>query len=276
MRRIAFLLSVVLSFTSIACRSASDSVSIASAPGSPAQRLEKMPRHDEWIEVARGEKKIRTYMVHPERSSLAPVVVLIHENRGLSDWIRSLADQVAARGYLVVVPDFLSGMAPNGGNTRDFVSEDAAREAISRVTREDVLADLKAVINHVGMIPSAARSISVAGFCWGGARAWEAANGIDGLASVHVFYGTGPGEAQQIVGIDAPVYGYYGGEDARVNATIPKSEDLMRAAGRRFEPVIYPGAGHAFMRSGEAADASEANRSARTAAWDQWLKALPE
>lgn len=268
MRRTLLALSL-LALTFSACRHAADTVSPTAA-----ERLESTSRHDEWIDVTRGDKKIRTYVVHPERSSVAPVVILIHENRGLNDWIRSFADQVAERGYLVLVPDLLSGMAPNGGNTRDFPSEDAAREAISRVTRDAALADLAAVVARVRTIPSASGKVSIAGFCWGGARAWEAANGIDGLSTVHVFYGTGPDEPSEVAGIDAPVFGYYGGDDARVNATIPATVEAMSGANKPFDYVIYGGAGHAFMRSGEAADASEANRKARQTAWSRFLSLL--
>jgi carboxymethylenebutenolidase len=249
------------------------------APGGPSatgpsERLEATPRHDEWIEIANGAKKIRAYVVHPERSTPAPVVVLIHENRGLNDWARSLADQVAAEGYLVVAPDFLSGMAPNGGGTREFESQDAAREAISRLTPAAVLSDLQAVMAHGKTIPSAGRSMHVAGFCWGGARAWEAANGIDGLASVHVFYGTGPQSAEGVASIEAPVFGYYGGDDARVNATIPKTEALMKEAGKTFVYEIHPGAGHAYMRAGEDPAATQANRDARSKSWKVWMERL--
>ncbi|HET7711324.1 MAG TPA: dienelactone hydrolase family protein [Thermoanaerobaculia bacterium] len=240
----------------------------------PTSRLETMPRHDEWIDVASGERKVRTYVVHPQRSDRAPVVIVIHENRGLTDWVRTVADQLAERGYLAIAPDFLSGMAPGGGGTSNFPTSDAAREAIGRLKPEQVMDDLRAVVQHARSIPSASQSISVAGFCWGGAKTWAAANSIDGLKAAYVFYGTGPQDAAGVESIEAPVYGFYGGDDARVNATIPKTEELMKAAGKRFEPVIYEGAGHAFMRLGEAADSTPANKKARDEAWSRWLGLL--
>ncbi|HEY0787256.1 MAG TPA: dienelactone hydrolase family protein [Thermoanaerobaculia bacterium] len=268
MKRTAILLLFLLLAAAAGCRTSVD------ATPAGASRLDVTPRHDEWIDVERPGRTVRAYGVYPQRSDRAPVVVLIHENRGLTDWVRTVADRLAEEGYIAVAPDFLSGMAPGGGGTREFASEDEARQAIGRLTAEQVRADLRSVVAEAKGIPAASGVISIAGFCWGGARAWEAANEIDGLRRVFVFYGTGPDDSAKVAGIEAPVFGFYGGNDARVNATIPRSEELMRAAGQRFEPVIYEGAGHAFMRLGEAADASDANRKAREAAWARWLDLL--
>ncbi len=270
MKRTAILLLSLLFAAAAACRTTAD----AAPPSGNASRLETTPRHDEWIDVARDGRTLRAYVVYPQRSDKAPVVVLIHENRGLTDWVREVADRLAEEGYIAVAPDFLSGMAPGGGGTREFASEDAARQAIGRLPADQVRGDLRAAVEEARRIPAASGDLSVAGFCWGGARAWEAANAIDGLRRVFVFYGTGPDEASEVAGIDAPVFGFYGGDDARVNATIPKSQELMTAAGKRFEPVVYDGAGHAFMRLGEAADATDANRTARAAGWARWLDLL--
>lgn len=273
MKRTALMIAIAcLALGTAACRTTVDA-----APPSPAasgSRLDTTPRHDEWIDVARAGRTVRTYVVYPQVSDKAQVVILIHENRGLTDWVRTVADRLAEEGYIAIAPDFLTGMAPAGGGTPDFASEDAARQAIGKLPPEQVRADLRSVVEEARRIPAANGEVSIAGFCWGGARAWEAANEIDGLRRVFVFYGTGPDEPSEVAGIDAPVYGFYGGDDARVNATIPKSEELMRAAGKRFEPVIYDGAGHAFMRLGEAPDASDANRQARDAAWQRWLTLL--
>lgn len=234
-------------------------------------RLETTPRHDEWVDIG----KVRTYVVYPERSTKAPAVVVIHENRGLTDWVRTVADRLAEEGYIALAPDLLSGTAPNGGNTKDFPTEDAAREAIGKLDRAKVIEDLRAVVEYARTIPAASGKVSVGGFCWGGARTWDVANNVDGISMAFPFYGTGPTDAAGVAGIEAPVYGFYGGNDARVNATIPKSEEVMKAAGKTFEPVIYEGAGHAFMRLGEMTDeANAANRKAREEAWVRWLALL--
>lgn len=223
-------------------------------------RLENTPRHDEWVQAG----NVRTYVVYPQVSNKAPAIVVIHENRGLTDWVRTVADRLAENGYIAVAPDLL-------GDTKSFPSEDAAREAIGKLDRAKVIEDLRAVVDYARKIPAANGKVSVAGFCWGGGKAWEVAQNIDGIAKAYVFYGTGP---QDVSGIEAPVYGFYGGNDARVNATIPASEAAMKAAGKTYEPVIYEGAGHAFMRLGEMPDGDPANKKAREDAWTRWLTLL--
>ncbi len=252
------------------------SVAVWALSGFAESPLDETPRHDEWVKIAGGERDLHTYVVYPEVDHDVMAVVLIHENRGLNDWIRSLADRLAGEGYIVVAPDLLSGMGPNGGKTSDFESSDAAREALYTLDAADVLADLRAVIEYAREIPAADGNVAVAGFCWGGARTWQVANGVSGLAASFVFYGTGPQDPEGVANIDAPVYGFYGGNDQRVNATIPTTAELMKARGLTFEKTIYEGAGHAFMRSGEAEDASEANRRAVDEAGERWLALLAQ
>jgi carboxymethylenebutenolidase len=247
----------------------------ACAPVSQQQnRLETTPRHDEWVTIESAGRPLHAYVVYPQVSRKTGAVIVIHENRGLTDWVRTVADRLAEEGYLAIAPDFLSGSGPNGGRTSDFPTSDAAREAISRLPREQVLADLASAASYARSLPSANGKLAVAGFCWGGARTWEAANTVDGLAAAFVFYGTGPATDEGAAGIEAPVYGFYGGADERVNATIATTRAIMEKQGRRFEPVIYEGAGHAFMRSGEETNPTEANRRARDEAWARWLTLL--
>lgn len=238
------------------------------------QQLEHTPRHNEWVQVQNGARNVQTYVAYPQVSAKAPVVILIHENRGLTEFERSVADRLAENGFIAIAPDMLSGMAPNGGRASDFPSLDAAREAIGKLPPAQVMGDLQAVAEYAKKIPAANGTLHVAGFCWGGAWTWRFANARPDLVTANVFYGTSPQDEAGVAGIRAPVFGYYGGADARVNATIPKGEELMRAAGKRFEPVIYEGAGHAFMRSGMAADATEPNKRAHDEAWKRWLSVL--
>ena len=240
----------------------------------PAAPLETTPRHDEWVTIDSGGRTLHAYVVYPQVSRKAGAVLVIHENRGLTDWVRTVADNLAAKGYIAIAPDMLSGAAPNGGRTSDFATSDAAREAISKLPREQVLADLRNAAQYVRKLPAANGKLAVAGFCWGGSRTWEAANTIDDVAVAFPFYGTGPQSDEAMTGIEAPVYGFYGGDDARVNATIEPTAALMTKHGKTFEPVIYPGAGHAFMRLGEEAGGTEPNRAARDAAWASWLTHL--
>jgi carboxymethylenebutenolidase len=238
------------------------------------KRLESSPRHQEWVAVRHGERTLHAFLVFPEAKATAPAVVVIHENRGLTDWVRSVADRLAEAGVIAIAPDLLSGAAPAGGKTSDFPSSDAAREAISKLPGEQVSADLNAVADHALKLPGANGRLAVAGFCWGGAQAFRFATQRPGLAAAFVFYGTAPQEKQALAGIRPPVYGFYGGNDARVNATLAQTGEWMKELGLRFEPVIYDGAGHGFLRAGEEPDATEANRTARDEAWARWLELL--
>lgn len=235
------------------------------------QKLEASPRHHEWVQVKHGDRTVHSFVVYPEVKNKATSVIVIHENQGLTDWVRSVADQLASHGYIAIAPDLLSGTAPGGGKTSDFPSGDAAREAIYKLNPDTVTADLNAVAGYVKKLPAANGKVAVAGFCWGGSQSFRFAVNRNDLAAAFVFYGTGPDAVQ---GVKVPVYGFYGGNDARVNATIPKSVELMKQAGVAYEPVTYEGAGHGFMRSGEAPDASEANKKARDEAWQRWLSLL--
>lgn len=238
-----------------------------------AQRLEKSPRHHEWVAVKQGDRVVHSFLVFPEVKGKAPAVVVIHENRGLTDWVRSVADQLAEAGYIAIAPDLLSGTAPGGGKTSDYPSGDAAREGIYKLSPDQVTADLNAVADYVAQLPASSGKVAVAGFCWGGAQTFRFATNRADLAGAFVFYGTGPDDKDAIAKVKAPIFGFYGGDDARVNATIPQSAALMKEAGKTYEPVTYEGAGHGFMRAGEEPNASEANRKARNEAWTRW-KAL--
>jgi carboxymethylenebutenolidase len=245
----------------------------AAAQDFAKQRLEKSPRHQEWVAVKNGERVVHAFLVFPEVKNKVPVVVVIHENRGLTDWVRSMADQVAEAGYIAIAPDLLSGMAPKGGKTSDFPDGDAAREAISNLTPDQVTADLSAVADYAAKLPAANGKIAVAGFCWGGRQSFRFATNRADLAAAFVFYGNGPDNGEEVAKIKCPVYGFYGGNDARINATVAPTGELMKTANKKFEPITYEGAGHGFMRAGEEPEASEANKKAREEAWNRW-KAL--
>lgn len=232
------------------------------------ERLEKSPRHGEFVKVKSDGREVPCYIVYPESSEKTAAVVVIHEIFGLTDWARGVCDQLAEAGYLAIAPDYLGG--------REFAGVDDARRAISELSGEQVMADTKATADYVKALPAANGKVTVAGFCWGGGKAFEYAGVDPSLAASFVFYGTGPDNSVDVESIKCPVYGFYGQNDARVNATLPKTEELMKAAGKTFEPVIYSGAGHGFMRAGEAPDASEDNRKAREDAWKRWKELLAE
>ena len=238
------------------------------------QRLEKSPRHREWITVKHDARSVETLVVYPESKQKTPVVLVIHEIFGLTDWAEEVADEIAAAGYIAVEPDLLSGMGPHGGRTSHF-AEGKATEAVSHLDPGQVSADLNAAADYALKIPASNGKLFVAGFCWGGGQSFRFATNRADLSAAFVFYGPPPEEGA-MSRIKAPVYGFYGGNDARIDATIPATKEQMKAAGKTYEPVTYEGAGHGFMRAGEAPDANEANRKARTEAWARWEHLLRE
>lgn len=226
------------------------------------QQLEKSPRHHEWVEVKNGDRIVHCFVAFPERPRNTPAVIVIHENRGLTDWVRSLADQLAAEGFLAIAPDLLSGFSPEMNRTTDFENSDAARNALYQLAPEQVAEDLNRVYDYIASAPSSNGKVAVIGFCWGGSQAFRMAVNNSKLSAALVFYGTGPTDPEEIKKISAPVYGFYGENDQRVNATIPESAQLMAAAGKTYEYEIYSGAGHAYMRS---ADDPAGNKESRKA-----------
>lgn len=238
------------------------------------QRLEASSRHHEWVAVKNGERSVHCFVVYPEVKDKATAVLVIHENKGLTDWVRGVADQLAEAGYIAIAPDLLSGAGPKGGKTSDFASADSATQALYALKPEQVTSDLNAVAGYVIKLPACNGKLAVAGFCWGGSQSFNFAAQRADLKAAFVFYGRGPEAKESVAGMACPVYGFYGGNDARVNATIPNSAAAMQEAGKAFEPVTYEGAGHGFMRSGEDPQGTEANRKARTEAWERWRSLL--
>jgi carboxymethylenebutenolidase len=245
--------------------SASPPALVADADGAMAA-LTASPRHGEWIDVpCGGGPPVRSWIVYPERSGAAPVVIVIHEIFGLTDWIRAVADSLAAEGFIAIAPDLLSGKGPDGGGTDSFAG-DAARTAIRSLEPEEVTARLDAVRGHSLALPSAAKSSGCIGFCWGGATTFRYATAQPSLGAAAVYYGTGPTDESAIARIACPVLGLYGGDDARVTSTVEATTAAMRKHGKSYDPRTYPGAGHGFLRqqSGRAENA-EAAREAWTA-----------
>jgi carboxymethylenebutenolidase len=233
------------------------------------ERIAKSPRHSEWVSIKHDGRGVETLIVYPEAKDKRPVVLVIHEIFGLSDWAQELADELAAAGYIAVAPDLLSGMGPNGGRTKDFASG-SVMEAVSKLPPDQVTADLNSAADYGLKLPASNGKLFVAGFCWGGGQTFRFATNRGDLSGAFVFYGPPP--AKDAMGrIKAPVYGFYGGNDARINSTIPETTEAMKAAGKTYDPVTYDGAGHGFMRAGETPDdTNPANKTAREQAWARW------
>jgi carboxymethylenebutenolidase len=246
-------------------------------PGEPQAKaaLEKSPRHGEYVDVKlpAGGTPIRTWIVYPERKDKAPVVLLIHEIYGLSDWMRGVADQLAKEGYIAVAPDLISGLGPNGGGTESAASRDDVVALVRKLTPEQTTARLNAVRDYALHLPSANGKTATIGFCWGGGKSFAYAATQPGLNAAVVYYGTPP-EPADLNRIKAPVLGLYGGDDARVDATIPPAEAAMKKLGKTYEPHVYEGAGHGFLRAQD--DRNGANRKATQQAWPRTLAFLRE
>ena len=270
------------------------------------QRLAKSPRHQEWVKVKNGNREVNSFVVYPEVKNKATAVVVIHEIFGMSDWVQSLTDQLAEAGYIAIAPDLLSGMGPKGGGTSEIagVSNNAVGQAIRDLPPDQITADLNAIADYVSKLPAANGKVVVAGFCWGGSQTFRFATNRPGLKAAFVFYGSEPMLGQppnqtidkaSLGRISAPVYGFYAGNDMRINATVPPTTDAMKELSKTYDPVTYDGAGHGFMRAGEgpepkapeakgdkdaddkaAADyqkaltAYKANKKARDEAWVRW------
>ncbi|MGB6684317.1 MAG: dienelactone hydrolase family protein [Candidatus Acidiferrum sp.] len=244
----------------------------ASAQDWAKDKLAKSPRHSEWVTVKHDGRSVETFVAYPESKDKRPVVLIIHEIFGMTDWVQDLADQVAAAGYIAVAPDLLSGMGPDGGRSSSF-AEGKATEAVSHLNPDQVTADLNAAADYANKIPASNGKLFVVGFCWGGSQSFRFATNRSDLSGAFVFYG-GPPEKDAMARINAPVYGFFAGNDSRIGAMLPDAIANMKAAGKTFEPVTYDGAGHGFMRAGEAPDATDANKKARADAWERWKSLL--
>lgn len=252
---------------------AAAAVCLLGAPIAHAQdwakpRLNNSPRHGEWVEYKSGDRTLKAFVVYPERKEKAPVVLVIHEIFGLSDWVRGVCDQLAETGVIAIAPDLLSGQT--------FADVDGARKAISALKKEQVIADLNATADYATKIPASNGNLAVGGFCWGGGWTFGYAGINRNLKAAYSFYGPAEDDPTLVTNINCPVFGFYGEKDERVNATIPKGEEMMKAAGKKYEPVIYKGAGHGFMRDGESPEGTLENKQARDDAWARWKTLLKQ
>jgi carboxymethylenebutenolidase len=272
------------------------------------QRLAKSSRHQEWVKVKNGAREVNSFVVYPEVKTKATAVVVIHEIFGMTDWVQSLTDQLAEAGYIAIAPDLLSGMGPNGGGTSSL-DRSAVGQTIRDLPPDQVTADLNAIADYVSKLPAANGKVVVAGYCWGGSQTFRYATNNPNIKAGFVFYGSAPSTSAQgaewqpdkaaFARIKAPIYGFYAGNDARINATLPATAAAMTELKKTFDYVVYEGSGHGFMRAGDApepvapqpkgdkeaddkaaADYQKAlaqwkgNKKARDEAWVRWKKIL--
>ena len=237
------------------------------------EQLENSPRHGEWVKITtESGREVNAFIVFPEIKENATSVIVIHEIFGLTDWIRQVGDELAKAGFVAICPDFLSGMGPNGGGTDSF-GGDNVRRAIRDLDPDQITTDLKAVTKYVRDLPATTDTVAVSGFCWGGAQSFRFATNDNSLKAAFVFYGSPPDTAA-LGKITCPVYGFYGENDNRINSTIESTKEAAKSADVTYEPVIYSGVGHGFLRRGMAADASEIQKTATREAWERWVNLL--
>jgi carboxymethylenebutenolidase len=247
--------------------------SIPASAETAQQTLTASPRHGEWADVslAGSNTKIRTWVVYPERQDKAPIVIVIHEIFGMSDWVRAVADQLAAEGFLAVAPDLLSGKGPNGGGTESF-SGDEVRGAIRNLTDDEVTQRLNAVRDYALAQPAAGTRTATIGFCWGGTTSFMYATRQPALNAAVVYYGTAPTAKETLAKIQAPVLGFYGKDDARVTATVEGTTKAMAELNKSYTSRVYERAGHGFLRQQDGRDG--ANLKASQQAWAETVTFL--
>jgi carboxymethylenebutenolidase len=249
--------------------------SVQQAAGLPAgeadakSRLAKSPRHGEYVWVKVGGDSLRAWVVYPQVSTKAPVVVVVHEIFGLTSWIRGVADQLAADGFIAIAPDLLTGkISPN---LDDSTLKAQAPAVISTLDPAVVQSDLDAVAQYAMALPAAEKKYGIVGFCWGGgvSFAHDAHAGASPQFGASVVYYGVPPKPDQLPNVHAPVLGLYGGTDARIAVTVPGTDSALNALGRTYEHTIFPGAAHGFLRAQTQTDGSimQANLDATRKAW---------
>ena len=282
MKTVAFIIvAVFLSLSITALAQAQKDTTMAAdeslPPGEEGAKaaLEKSPRHGEYadVKVPGSEVPVRTWVVYPERRDKAPAVIVIHENRGLTDWARAVADQLAEDGFIAVAPDLLSGKGPGGGGTDSIASRDEVVKLIGGLSPEEVTARLDAVRDYAVKLPACNGKSASIGYCWGGGQSFRYAVTQPALNAAVVYYGSAPNPSA-LVTIKAPVLGLYGGDDARVNATIDTTATEMKRLGKVYEVNIYEGAGHGFLRAQSGREG--ANLRAAQQAWPRTIAFLRE
>jgi carboxymethylenebutenolidase len=243
-----------------------------------ARALAESSRHGEWVDIpVAGGPALNSWVVYPERADAAGVVLVIHDIRGMSDMARALGDQLAQDGFIAVVPDFLSGKGPAGGGTSSLEGQ-AVGQTIRTLTPDEMTARLNAAMQYGATLPASNGTTGVIGFCWGGTQSFDYAIAQPELDAAVVYYGSPTGATgdaaprDAFARIAAPVLGLYGGNDARINSTLPPTIEAMKALGKSYETHIFEGAGHGFMFS--QAGANGANLRAAGDAWPLTLEFL--
>jgi carboxymethylenebutenolidase len=254
-----------------------------------AARISASPRHAEWVKVAwePGSKdSLMAWIVYPSTSNAkTPVVVVVHEIFGLSTWVRSVADQVAADGFIAIAPDLESRV--RGGPSAEELSGDSARKLIAGVNAAERNRGIIAVAKYAMSQPSAAPRYAVIGYCWGGQTVWMHVvnGGAPGFAGGVAYYGLpymngGVPIGDSLAKIKTPVMLLNGSKDARIAAAMPAVDSAMKALAKNYLGKNYEGAIHGFLRAQDDTlakrnvDEEQANLAATKDAWPRTVEFL--
>jgi carboxymethylenebutenolidase len=273
---LVFALTCVLSLAPLA-RAAEDRKGIPPDADNALDRIQTSPRHGEWakIDVPGLDRPMRAFVVYPEVKEKAPVVIVIFEIFGMTDWVRGVGDQLAADGFIAVVPDLLLGKGAGGGDSASFAKVEDVRAAVSGLTPGETKARLDAAHAFGKALPASSGKTATIGFCWGGKTSFLYATQQPDLAAAVVYYGASPESGYE--NIKAPVLGLYGENDERVNSTIPRAEAKMKELGKPYTAKKFEKAGHGFLRQQSGPkDAPGANGKASEAAWKETVAFLKE
>jgi carboxymethylenebutenolidase len=232
-----------------------------------ADALKSSPRHGEWIDVKMADgKMMKSWITYPARADKAPVVIVIFEIYGLSDWVRGVTDQLAQDGFIAIAPDLVWGKAPNGGGSDEFGTN--VRQPISAMDPAERVARLNAVLAYGKTIPSSNGKTGSVGFCWGGGTSLLYAIGQSDLQAAVMYYGPAPTlpgtptvDLSGLPTIKAPVLALYPSTDNRTLATAEPISAEMKKLGKSFEYHVYDGATHGFMHQRSEADYKAASES---------------
>ena len=202
-------------------------------------------RH-QWVDIPMGSTKLHTWIHYPQGDGKVPVVLLMHYDAGLDDLQRSLADQIAYEGFLVVAPDLTSGFGPNGGDFESFQFPDEALRAVLKISAAEAMRRYKAAYEYAVKLPRSSGKVASFGCSLGGTYSFRFAAEVPALKAAVVFYGSAPDEAA-MAKIRAPVAGFYGEDEPNLTTTVERTSASMRKLGRAYEPHIYPGATQLFL-----------------------------
>ncbi len=227
-------------------------------------RLQTSPRHAEYVKIGVGNRdSLNAFVVYPERKTGAPVVIVIHEIFGLTTWVKGVADQLAAEGFIAIAPDMVT-LKRLSGSPDSMENQEKFRKAVSDLSVKEVRKYLDASVKYGLSLPAASSKFGVVGFCWGGSMAFNYST-TKNLGAAVVYYGASPDSPAFYDSVSAPVLGLYAGNDARVNTTIPFADSAMKAERKTYETYVYDGSGHGFLRQQFGADG--ANFKATKEAW---------